>query len=64
MGKMKDTVCFDTPPEQPRVHVFDLEELDLPGQLLITIYDDRVTVAHRGRPSARWTAPSTALVAP
>ena len=62
MGKMKDTVCFDTPPEQPRVHVFDLIELDLPGQLLVTIYSDKVTIAHRARQSARWTAPSIGVV--
>lgn len=65
MGKFKDTLCRDTPPMPmdatlPEVHVFDLSEYELSGQILVTIHSDKVSIAYRGRQSERWSAPSTA----
>jgi len=62
MGKLKDLLLSsDTPPlgsdqPLPEVHVFDLTEYELPGQMLVTIYGDRLTIAHRSRQSESWSA--------
>ena len=66
MGKLKDlllatdTTPFGSDQPLPEVHVFDLTEYELPGQILVTIYSDRLTIAHRSRQSDRWSAPRTA----
>lgn len=65
MGKFKDTLCRDTPPIPTdatlhEIHLFDLSEYELPGQILVTILSDKVSIAYKGRQSERWSAPSTA----
>jgi hypothetical protein len=42
---------------QMKTYTLDAECLDLEGELLVTVYEDRVTVAHREKPSARWSVP-------
>lgn len=68
MGKFKDLTCLDTPPmpplgsdqPMPEVYVFDLSEYELSGQILVTIYANRLSIAHRTRQSERWSAPRVA----
>ena len=47
-------------PDTPRVlnasyHVFELDDLDLRGQLLITVRDGKPTMAYRRTMSDRWS---------
>jgi hypothetical protein len=44
----------------PEVYVFDLSEYELSGQILFTIYANRLSISHRTRQSERWSAPRVA----
>jgi hypothetical protein len=40
-----------------KIYTLDAEHLGLEGELLVTVYEDRVTMAHRDKPRDRWSVP-------
>jgi hypothetical protein len=40
-----------------KTYTLNAESLGLEGELLVTVYEDRVTIAHRDSWSRRWSAP-------
>ena len=43
-----------------RTFIADAQVIDLPGQLLVTVYDDAVTVAYREHTWDTWSPPMIA----
>jgi hypothetical protein len=58
MGQMKDLISHDVDEVVPETYVIDLADFDLVGQMLISRYSDRVTMAYRENVRDRWSAPS------
>jgi hypothetical protein len=44
-----------------RTFIADASMLDLKGELLVTVYDERVTIAYRETMSRTWGPPMIAL---
>jgi hypothetical protein len=60
MGQFKDLISLDSKEIMPEIYLFDLAEYDSQGQILVTVYSDKVTIAHRSRISERWSYPTSA----
>jgi hypothetical protein len=58
MGQMKDLTSHDVDEVVPETYIIDLADFDLAGQMLISRYSDRATIAYREHVRDRWSAPS------